>query len=163
MAEYLMHHGIKGQKWGIRRFQNEDGSLTKEGLRQKRVRDHKPEHVKKALEYRNNMSRGKKFAQDMLLGPAGATTYQMARAYGEGRAKAFIRSKLDINLTSLLSQATANAAVTVGNTVTGGRISQPVQRAVATGGAYGMQYALRDEGLSLQQRAMRKKYESKKR
>ena len=24
----LYHHGIKGQRWGIRRFQNEDGSLT---------------------------------------------------------------------------------------------------------------------------------------
>ena len=29
----LYHHGIKGQKWGIRRFQNEDGSLTAEGER----------------------------------------------------------------------------------------------------------------------------------
>ena len=28
---YLEHHGIKGQKWGIRRFQNEDGSLTEAG------------------------------------------------------------------------------------------------------------------------------------
>ena len=27
----LEHSGIKGQKWGIRRFQNEDGSLTEEG------------------------------------------------------------------------------------------------------------------------------------
>ena len=27
----LCHHGIKGQKWGVRRFQNEDGSLTPEG------------------------------------------------------------------------------------------------------------------------------------
>ena len=27
----LGHSGIKGQKWGIRRFQNEDGSLTEEG------------------------------------------------------------------------------------------------------------------------------------
>lgn len=28
---YLAHHGVKGQKWGIRRYQNEDGSLTTEG------------------------------------------------------------------------------------------------------------------------------------
>ena len=27
----LKHSGIKGQKWGIRRYQNEDGSLTEEG------------------------------------------------------------------------------------------------------------------------------------
>lgn len=27
----LAHHGILGQKWGIRRFQNPDGSLTEEG------------------------------------------------------------------------------------------------------------------------------------
>lgn len=27
----LYHHGIKGQKWGVRRYQNGDGSLTAEG------------------------------------------------------------------------------------------------------------------------------------
>ena len=29
----LQHHGIKGQRWGIRRFQNKDGSLTPAGRR----------------------------------------------------------------------------------------------------------------------------------
>lgn len=27
----LCHHGIKGMKWGVRRYQNEDGTLTAEG------------------------------------------------------------------------------------------------------------------------------------
>lgn len=30
-SDYLAHHGIKNQKWGQRRFQNYDGSLTSEG------------------------------------------------------------------------------------------------------------------------------------
>lgn len=29
--DYLEHHGILGMKWGIRRYQNKDGSLTPEG------------------------------------------------------------------------------------------------------------------------------------
>lgn len=29
--DYLAHYGIKGQKWGVRRFQNKDGSLTAAG------------------------------------------------------------------------------------------------------------------------------------
>lgn len=29
--DYLEHHGILGQKWGVRRYQNSDGTLTSEG------------------------------------------------------------------------------------------------------------------------------------
>lgn len=28
---YLMHFGVKGMKWGVRKYQNEDGTLTSEG------------------------------------------------------------------------------------------------------------------------------------
>lgn len=31
-TDVLIHHGIKGQKWGERRFQYEDGSLTPAGI-----------------------------------------------------------------------------------------------------------------------------------
>lgn len=31
MEVYLMHHGIKGQQWGVRRYQNPDGTLTEAG------------------------------------------------------------------------------------------------------------------------------------
>lgn len=49
MDDELMHYGIKGQKWGIRRYQNEDGSLTSAG--RKKYRQEIKEENRKAFEY----------------------------------------------------------------------------------------------------------------
>lgn len=39
---YLCHHGIKGQKWGVRRFQNPDGTRTEAGKKRYRTGNQKP-------------------------------------------------------------------------------------------------------------------------
>lgn len=55
----LYHWGIKGQKWGVRRYQNKDGSLTAAGKkRQKKLTADEKERAsrKKDLKNRRTMS-----------------------------------------------------------------------------------------------------------
>ena len=73
VTKELYHYGIKGQKWGIRRFQNEDGSLTEEGKkRYEKIED----QIKKkalleeqgiALANYGNLAEGRKHSEDTHL------------------------------------------------------------------------------------------------
>lgn len=49
-SDYLEHHGIKGMRWGIRRYQNEDGSLTAEGRKRYTEIDKETGFYKNTLE-----------------------------------------------------------------------------------------------------------------
>lgn len=60
---YLAHHGIKGQKWGIRRFQNPDGTRTAAGRKREKANrevDHdkliKSTNAKELYKYRSQLS-----------------------------------------------------------------------------------------------------------
>lgn len=58
----LAHYGIKGQSWGVRRFQNEDGTLTEEG----RQRYLKGLDEKRQDLYKNMTDEGRKRVDEKL-------------------------------------------------------------------------------------------------
>lgn len=45
--EYLMHYGVKGMRWGVRRYENEDGSLTELGKKKKQLDSAKRQYKKR--------------------------------------------------------------------------------------------------------------------
>lgn len=54
-SDILVHHGVKGMKWGVRRYRNKDGTLTAEGKRHAEINAKKDEY-KQASEGRRNLS-----------------------------------------------------------------------------------------------------------
>lgn len=60
-GEYLEHHGIRGMKWGVRRYQNEDGSLTTAGKQRYGMSDGEGQRKTSARKMQrdiNNLDRG---------------------------------------------------------------------------------------------------------
>lgn len=86
MATVLKHHGIKGMHWGVRRYQNPDGTLTAEGKKHlpKRMQKHYETESKLAKESKNKFI--SKLHEDSAQA---ATTY---KRYGKNNRGAFSRA-----------------------------------------------------------------------
>lgn len=58
MENELYHYGVKGMKWGVRRYQNKDGTLTAAGKRRAAKQENKQRRKdrKQALKNRRNLS-----------------------------------------------------------------------------------------------------------
>lgn len=94
----LYHHGIKGQKWGTRRWQNEDGSLTPEGREHYGYGNARERYGKAKNNYKNLVSR--RMVRDAAFGTFGRITKkgrQLNRDIRDAR-KEYYDSKRDYKI-----------------------------------------------------------------
>lgn len=79
MNNELYHHGILGMRWGVRRYQNADGSYTQEGL--KRYRQSEAKYYKAAQQYKDAEAGGNRAEMSAKRGMVKAAQRRLSEDY----------------------------------------------------------------------------------
>lgn len=96
--DYLAHHGIKGQKWGIRRYQNSDGSYTTAGKERYRYPDKKMSSAEKYITRKMDKSAAKSDKYETMAENRKAKTGK-----DSGLIQSYLRNQGEKHLNRLLA------------------------------------------------------------
>ena len=91
-SDELYHHGIKGMKWGVRRFQRKDGSLTNEGAR--RYANSKDAYRNAKSEYKQAKKAYSKSYDKAREQNAAKAKYKQAKSDYKDAKKAYRKGKV---------------------------------------------------------------------
>ncbi len=109
--QWLAHHGIKGQKWGVRRFQNADGTLTRKGMQRYNTAEDR---------YKKTSSAYQKAKEDYKSGKITERELGLAKGDNKG-ARREMRSAYK-NVKFQASRDRGKSQVQKGGTIAGNRI-----------------------------------------
>ena len=70
MANELYHYGVLGMKWGVRRYQNKDGTLTSEGVKRSQSFRNKQANKDLARERKGVLANGSARYNDQRTRPS---------------------------------------------------------------------------------------------
>lgn len=89
---YLAHYGVLGQKWGVRRYQNPDGTLTSEGRY----------HYSRAEEkYRDALNRKNEYEVERYSTQDSREYYERAIADAYARAGTDFNALMNLDISDL--------------------------------------------------------------
>ena len=125
----MYHHGILGQKWGVRRFQNKDGTLTAAGQKRLEKKDAKWAHKN----HDKIVSKARKDVSKELD--------QYANQPSKGKISSSAINSYNRKMAELMNESVKNV------TAPSGRVVQ----FVAKRGEVGVHMALADRGYDMQQ------------
>ena len=109
----LLHHGIKGMRWGIRRYQNPDGSLTPAGIRRLEKAD-----IKWAKKKTDKITAQAKKASQKELDAYGKELLKLPNALkANGKLSAQTVNAYNKKMAELMSQKTSDIRAPSGRVV----------------------------------------------